>query len=259
MRTGTLSAAAAGAPVGPTVIVAALPEEISALLARTSAARVLSVGRRRVVCGRIGLAPVVVCATGDGRHAAEQGLAQILDAVPAGCVLAIGVAGGLTPDLGPGSLVVARRLLDGDRPAAEPDPTWLRRAERIGGAVLGVCVTAERILVRAAEKAAAARVLSQPGPATVDLESAAYARVAAERGLPCLVVRAVSDAAWEDLPLDFETLRRHDGGVSRVRVAARALVRPRAIPGLVRMRRRVASCADRLAAFVTALVDGGAP
>jgi len=259
MRAGTASAVAAGAPVGPTLIVAALPEELAALLARTRSAQVVAVGPLRAVCGRIGRAPVVVCATGDGRQAAERGLTRILDALPVGRVLAIGVSGGLTPDLGPGSLVVARRLLDGAHHAAGPDPSWLRRAEQIGGAVLGVCVTAERILGRAAEKTAAAQELDQPGPATVDLESAVYARVAAQRGLPCLVVRAVSDASWEDLPLDFEALRRPDGGVSRIRVVARALAHPRAIPGLLRMRRRVAACAGRLAAFVAALVDGGTP
>jgi hypothetical protein len=67
----------------------------------------------------------------------------------------------------------------------------------------------------------------------------------------------VSDAAWEDLPLDFDALRRPDGGVSRPRVVVRALAHPSVIPGLVRLSRRVRCCADRLARFATQLLDGG--
>ena len=262
MRTSTRAArasspAAIESVAGPTVIVAAMRQEVAALLERTSVSSVLRRSSHRAVCGRLGRTPVVIGVTGDGRAAAERGLDWILDSVPAGRVLGIGVAGALTPDLGPGSIVVGRAVFDGDRPAAPPDPAWLRRAERVGRAVLGGCVTSERILVRAADKAALASDIGQPGPLTVDLESAAYAGVAARRGIPSLAVRAVSDAAWEDLPLDFEALRGPGGGVSRFRVIVRALASPSAIPGLVELRRRVATCGERLAGFVSALVDGG--
>ena len=245
--------------LGPTAIVAALPEEISRIVRATRAVSTVRVGSRRAVCGRIGRAPVLVLATGDGRQAARDGLAALLDAVPAGAVIAVGVAGGLTHVLGPGSLVVARRVLDDGNTAAEADPAWLRRAERVGGAAIGVCVTTDRILGRAAEKRAVGHAVGDAVPATVDLESAAYGRVATERGVPFLAVRAVSDAAWEDLPLDFNAFRGPDGGVIRHRVVVHALGHPRSVPGLVRLRRRVAVCADRLARFVSALLDGGTP
>ncbi len=257
MRASASSPAALESAAGPTVVVAALHEEVAVLLERTSVSSVLRLGSQRAVCGRLGRTPVVVGVTGDGRAAAARGLEWILDSVPAGRVLSVGIAGALTPDLGPGSIVVGRAVFDGDRPTAPPDPAWLRRAERVGSAVLGVCVTSERILVRATDKAATARALGHAGPVTVDLESAVYAGVAARRGVPSLAVRAVADTAWEDLPLDFEALRGAGGGVSRFRVIVRALAHPRAIPGLVELRRRVTTCAERLAGFVSALVDGG--
>jgi adenosylhomocysteine nucleosidase len=259
MRASAHSPAILDGATGPIVIVAALPEEVQALLARVNRSSVLRLGGCRATCGRLGRAPVVVAVTGDGRAAAERGLDSILDALPAGLVLSIGVAGGLTPDLGPGTLVVGRAVLDGDRPLSPPDPLWLRRAERLGGAVLGICVTTRRILSRAADKTAIAHAVGQPGPLTVDLESATFARVAERRGIPSLAVRAVSDAAWEDLPLDFEALRGPHGGVSRLRVIVRTLVQPRAIPGLFALRRRVTTCAERLAGFVSPLVDPSAP
>jgi adenosylhomocysteine nucleosidase len=120
-------------------------------------------------------------------------------------------------------------------------------------------VTTRHILSRATDKTAIAHALGQPGPLTVDLESATFARVAERRGVPSLAVRAVSDAAWENLPLDFEALRGPHGGVSRLRVIARAFAQPRAIPGLFDLRRRVATCAERLAGFIAPLVDRGAP
>ncbi len=241
---------------GPTAVVAALPEELSGILSRTRDAKTVRVGRRRVVCGRLGRAPVVVLATGDGRQAARDGLTALLEAAPVGAVLAIGIGGGLTPALEPGSLVVARRVLDG-RSSIEADPAWLGRAARVSGATIGVCVTTPRILARSAEKRAAARAIGEAVPATVDLESWAYAQAAAEHGVPFLAVRAVSDAAWEDLPLDFNAFLGPRGGVSRLRVVAHAIAHPRSIPDLVRVRRRVGACADRLAAFVVGLLDGG--
>jgi adenosylhomocysteine nucleosidase len=89
----------------------------------------------------------------------------------------------------------------------------------------------------------------------VDLESAAYARQAAARALPYLVIRAVLDAAEETLPLDFEACRTGaGGGVSNLRVVLRALARPAVFGELWRLRHRVREAADRLGAVAERLM-----
>src|SRR5206468_11491242 len=97
--------------------------------------------------GRLGGAPVVLAATGDGARAAARGLAALLDAAPVGRLLVLGVAGGLSPDLAVGDLLAARRAVDAGPETAAPDlssdPAWLAVAVAMG-AVAGTAVTARR-------------------------------------------------------------------------------------------------------------------
>ena len=123
------------------------------------------------------------------------------------------------------------------------------------GARSGTLVTVDRPLVAAAEKAAwAARI--GDGSAAVDMESAAWARAAAARGIPYIVVRAVSDAADEELPGYLSRCMDADGGIRRSAWrCARSRSRPRS--------RRCSPCAgacaiatERLAAFVEHFLAG---
>jgi len=106
---------------------------------------------------------------------------------------------------------------------------------------------------------AAARAVAPIGPVAVDLETAAYARVAAGRGVPYAVVRAISDGADEELPLDFERYRRPDGTLDRARVLRHALGHPATLAPLWRLKRRMDLCSQRLADQVSAWIEGMRP
>jgi adenosylhomocysteine nucleosidase len=271
-------ATAPTAPTAPTAIVAPLAAELASVLAATAARRTVRVGatprgwpRWTVTLGRLAGEEVALMATGDGPTAAAAGLAALLAAMRPRRLLVIGVAGGLTPGLAEGTLVAARRVVAGDGSAMprDPDAAWLAAA-LAGGAVAGVVVAADRIV---ADPAARQAVLQEALPAvasagvlagmpagmpaaiaTIDLESAAYARVAAAWSLPYLVVRAVLDPAGEELPLDFEACRDGGGRVSSRRVLWRALARPRSLGKLWRLRARVRDAAASLAAFAERLL-----
>lgn len=221
-----------------TAIVSPLAAELAALRAATAVERTAG----GLAFGRLGGAPVVLMATGDGARAAARGLAALLDAAPVGRLLVLGVAGALSPDLAVGDLLAARRVVDDARQVALSDPAWLAAAVALG-AVEGTALTSRRVLITPEEKRAAFRELAAAGapaePATVDLESAVYARLAAARGIPWLVVRAVIDAADEALPLDFNRCRRPEGGVEDARVVGMALCRPQVWGALGRLRRRL--------------------
>jgi adenosylhomocysteine nucleosidase len=93
-------------------------------------------------------------------------------------------------------------------------------------------------------------------PSAVDLESAAYARVAASFGVGYLVLRAISDTADEGLPFDLNLCRDDEGRLDRGKVARQALLHPTSMPELWRLRGRVARSAVRLADLVETLLDG---
>ncbi len=253
-----------------TVIVSPLPAELAAVRAATAVERVERgdrIGRAGALpgglaFGRLGGAPVALAATGDGARAAERGLAALFDAAPAGRLLVLGVGGGLSPGLAAGDLVAGRRVVDEEgREVAASDPDWLAAAVA-AGSIAGTALTAPRILVTPEEKRAAWRSLPaiwrEDGPATVDLESAVYARLAAARGIPFLVVRAVVDAADEALPLDFNRCRREEaGGVDEALVVGRALWRPHVWRDLADLRRRLRRSALALARLAVHLAAAG--
>ena len=91
------------------------------------------------------------------------------------------------------------------------------------------------------------KLWQESGAAAVDMESTAVAKIAAEWGVPFRYVRAVSDTADQDMPLDFNRYRARDGNFSRLRIALAAMRRPFSVaPGLLRLDRNCRLAAQRL-------------
>jgi len=245
---------------GPVAILAALPEELGALRGRLGPLGTRQVGAIRVLTGWLGGRPVILAATGDGAARAARNAATILDRLGAARLLIVGIAGGLSPGLRSGDLLVARRVVDlGDSaPLPQPDSTWVDQALAVGGTA-ALLISSPTILVTARQKAAVYASLPGGSVAAVDLESAALAREAGRRRIPYLVLRAVSDPAEESLPMDFEGLRNREGGVSRPRVLLHALAQPSLMSSLLMLRRRLKDCAEALARMIPAVVREDAP
>jgi adenosylhomocysteine nucleosidase len=260
MTRGSAALARSLAPApGPILILAALQGELAVLRRMTVVARRLTIDRCPASLGRLEGVPVILASTGDGAGRASRGATAILDRLPASRVIVVGLSGGLTPSLEAGRLLVGRDVIEGGVAAPPPDAAWIDRAILRTGATPATLVSSRQILCTAGAKTKAREDLESGAIAAVDLESAAFARAAAARGIPYLALRAISDTAEESLPLDFNRLRGADGSVDRLRVAIRALLRPALIPRLWRLRGRAALCSENLARAVRALLAGGAP
>lgn len=146
-------------------------------------------------------------------------------------VFSTGFCGALDPALRVGDIVVA-----GER-FPEP-PARCVRAE---------IWSAGRVVVSSEEK----RLLrQQTGAAAVEMEAAAVAERARAWGLPFHAVKAVSDTAEEDLPLDFNRYRDQDGRFRLPRIAAAAMCHPFAVlPRMVRLERNCRKAAESLGEF----------
>jgi nucleoside phosphorylase len=240
-----------------TAVVAPMAEELAALARRLRGAPLPPLGKRPPFTvlggGRIGHRRVLLAVTGDGREHARTGLEALLRRLPVERVVAVGVAGALSPDLAALEVVAARAVVDpaGRRwPAPEPPAPGLRS---------GLAVTAPELVLTAAAKGELYHRLASPDTAVVDLESSVYATVAETARVPWSVLRAVSDTATEELPGFLNACRDAGGAVRRGRVALRALAAPRSIPRLVALHRRVQDCSTRLAAAVVALLSPPPP
>ncbi len=162
---------------------------------------------------------VVIAGGGDGAR-----LERDLEAGAAGARLIVssGLAGGLAPGLVAGDVV-----LDGPEALLVP----LRRA--LPHAQVGSVVGSDVALDSIAAKARAGR----NGALAVDMESHIARRVAARHGLPCLVLRVISDGADHALPPAALAGMRPDGGIAVGAVLASLLRNPGQLPALIRTAR----------------------
>jgi len=239
-----------------TAILTAMPEEASAVRAAMCDVSRWP-GAPGVVRGRLGHANIALTVTGDGERRAEVRALQLLTGLgpDVGRVLVLGVAGALCPSLQVGDLVLAdevRSERGGETLYADRALTDI--AARCTGARRGVVVSGTAIADTAADKRRL-HALAQARPAVVDLESFAYARAAGARGVPWLILRAVSDAADEVLPSLLNRCRDSGGAVERSRVLRALLTDPRPLPKLLRLRQRVARSSGRLAKAAVVLLS----
>jgi adenosylhomocysteine nucleosidase len=168
-------------------------------------------------------------ANGAGPRLVERALARKPDVDR---ILSIGFCGALDPALRIGDIVVS-----GDVP------------EGAGASfVRGDVASIDRVAITARDKR---ELRAATGAAVVEMESSAVAQKAREWDMPFGCVRVVSDAAGEDLPLDFNRYRDADGRFERTRIALAALGRPFSVlPGLLRLDRHCRRAAERLGEFL---------
>jgi len=117
-------------------------------------------------------------------------------------------------------------------------------ALRVGDVVSEPPLSLDHVVSTAEEKRA---LREETGASIVEMESAAVKKKAEEWSVPFYSIRAVSDTAFEDMPLDFNLYRDADGRFSRTRIAWAAIGRPfTAIPALLRLERNCKIAARNL-------------
>ena len=183
---------------------------------------------------------VTVLVSGMGAAAAERATKEKLAARDWRMVLTCGFAGGLNPALPIGAVL------------CEADENFpLHQALLGAGALAGRFHCAERVAVTAYEKAT---LRERTGADAVEMESGIIRRLCRERGIPSATVRVISDAANDDLPLDFNALMKPDGRLHFPRLLGEVLTQPQKIPALLALGRRSRLAADQLATVLRAVL-----
>jgi len=185
--------------------------------------------REAEIAGGTGV--VAVAGGGDAK-----GLAEKLDALHGDIegVISFGLAGGLSPLLKVGEVVIADQVISGSE-QWRCDERWrVALAAKLAGAHQGPIAASKTILEDAEGKAA---LFSATGALAVDMESGAAARFAATRKLPFAVLRVISDDARHVLPPAALVAMQPDGGIALGRVLASLLRHPLQVPGLIRTAR----------------------
>lgn len=223
-------------------IVAAMHEELRALLPALEAPRVAHHAGREFHCGRLDGHEVVLVLSRIGKVAAATTAALLIERFDARRLLFTGVAGGLGPEVKVGDVVVARELLQHDMDASPLFPRY--EVPLAGRARFATDAPMSDALVAAARDGVS-RVLELAGPLhkladfgigapqvhqglivsgdrfvatagegeilranlpdamAVEMEGAAVAQVCHDCDVPFAVLRSISDRADDGAHVDF--------------------------------------------------------
>ncbi len=226
----------------PLGVLAALPEELGDLIASMRAdggMRTVTHGRRDYHVGTVHGVSCVVTLARVGKVAAAATVSALIHAFDVDAVVFAGVAGGVGRAVRIGDIVVSDALLQHDLDASPIFPRYevpllgvsrfnadaalaARLAEACErfvaeeGASLatrfgtqqacvhrGLVISGDRFVASAAEVEALRDAL--PDALAVEMEGAAIAQVCYEYGVPCAVVRTISDTADAHAPASFKT------------------------------------------------------
>ena len=130
---------------------------------------------------------VKVIFSGVGKKRAEKCIKKVLGKYRPHCVINSGFAGGLNPGFQTGTIVY--------RVSDESDD-FLRQS----GAIAAKFYCSEKVITSIEEKR---ELYIKTGADVVDMESEVIFNACREKGIPCKIIRIISDDATTAMPVDF--------------------------------------------------------
>lgn len=183
---------------------------------------------------------VGILITGMGRCNAERAIRAGLAKGQPKLVLTCGFAGGLNPELRPGTVVFDASGEGG-----------LESVLLATGARRGRFHCAGEAACTAAEKRA---LWESTGADAVEMESQFIRGVCGEHQVPSATVRVILDAVGEDLPLDFKRLLTPEQKLSARKLVLALVKAPGKISALLRFHKQTRRAAEKLAAVLSGCV-----
>ncbi len=217
-----------------TAILGAIPEEVTMLEGQLSTRSYRSIEGIKLVDGQLMGRKVVIAPTGAGKVNAAMTATLVIENFHPKQVIFTGIAGGINPQLLPGDIVIAEKTAQHDHGiitltgfeatgAINPitgqrnpiffsaDPALLKAAEyaaqnielakikttegeRTPGIMKGVVVTGD---IFVASPAKCEELRKTFGADAVEMEGASVAQICYQFGIPCIVIRSISDNANE--------------------------------------------------------------
>jgi adenosylhomocysteine nucleosidase len=199
--------------------------------------RALEDGPLWVATGRLYGQPALLVRTGIGPENAARAAEHVLGSYAVREVLLVGFAGGTVPRLSSPSLIACKEVRDGreseDRTDSVTAPKLLIDRALETGLVSDVlsAVTVPRVVASAKEKSTLG---ARFGVSLVEMEGFPLLRMARQRGVPGLMVRAVLDESNDELP-EPTTWLSATGRFRARALFAYLVVRPRAVISLVKL------------------------
>jgi adenosylhomocysteine nucleosidase len=202
-------------------IVVALPEELPTLTSKKIPPSALN--------------SVLVICSGAGAENARKA-AETLVSNGATHLISWGCAAALSPELKSGDLTLADSLLDAQHVQININSTWLAQVKTSLAKSLsvhtGTLLESLQIVALSSEKK---QLHTETNAIVLDMESVAVAKVAAEKNLPFLAIRAIADPVTMDLPKAVSVAMNDNGKVLISPLLKYLLLHPSELPSLIKL------------------------
>jgi len=235
---------------GSIAFVCAMPMELSPLKRRLSLQKA-RIGSFDAHVGEFDGRPVVAVVTGMGTSLAARGVERLLGATEVTRVVVVGITGAVEDETAIGSLILPEVVVDGATGAE------FRPAPLGDGSPEGKMWTSDDLITDPSVLSG----LRADGVVSLDMETAAIARVCDRRGVVWSVFRSISDRAT-DGSVDEEVFRlsNQDGTPNAKAIASYVVRRPGRLPAMARMAKSARLATERAAdAALSALAASPAP
>jgi adenosylhomocysteine nucleosidase len=178
--------------------------------------------------------------TGVGRENAERTLHTALKRSPPQLVLSCGFAGGLNPFLTAGTVVFST-----------DEDAGLTPALLAAGACPVRFHCADRVATTVEEKS---HLWETTGADAVEMESQIIRAICRAHEIPSATIRVISDAATENLPLDFNFLMTAEQTLNYTRLVMALFGAPWKVPAILRLQRQTQVAARNLAEVLAKII-----
>jgi adenosylhomocysteine nucleosidase len=206
-------------------IVVALPEELTTLTDK-------HVGKGHCVFIAKQILVVYSGAGYQNAHAA----AELLIAKGATHLVSWGCAAGLAKYLKAGDLVLPDTVIDGDNARIAVNTEWQKHCIQLLSISrevhTGSLLTTEQLVTSSKDKK---QLNLKTGAVALDMESAAIAKVAQQRGLSFLVVRAIADSVNANLPQAVTHALNAQGDIELKKLVLFLALHPYELSGLIKL------------------------
>lgn len=187
-------------------VFSALRQEVSELRKEMSVSRISSLDRFGVIEGKYGGKDILLVLTGVGKKNALKAVQLVLEKYPASAIISTGFGGALNEKTRVGDIVVCSSLYNGEAPplnneSLESDSQLVSASQKTlvnagSGFLIGTGVTVPFVSSTPENKISLGK---QYQADTVEMESYWIAGIAADRKLPFLEARSISDSVQDDL------------------------------------------------------------
>ncbi len=246
-------------------LIAAMPEEVRPIIRSVGPVKREKLAGFNLYRFRASGKEIVLIESGIGAARAAQATRALVDAAAPGVLLNLGFGGAVLPGPSVGDIVVADRLLFFKErlfanQAGLVQPLTDELAATLEGNCPGTGYRVHRGTFVTTGEIVGKGMLAGLLPAgaanpVLEMETTGVARIASERNVPLVAVRAISDGADEELDFSIADFTDREMRIRVWKVLWALARKPRIIPQLVRLARNSRLAAGNLATAVLAIVE----